>query len=84
VSANTTCTSWNGEVREDVHATVTFPDGQAGIQNFSPWVYLSNGYTATANISTANPDYVCGHSGTEGVGAQCIGDASFTATLTKS
>ncbi|WYZ35403.1 hypothetical protein EsH8_X_000050 [Colletotrichum jinshuiense] len=75
-AANTSCSG------TDVTATVGFPSGLTGIQNWSPFVYIPQiDTTYTANISTENPIYTCGHIGTPGIGAKCFDLAgTFTAT----
>ncbi|KAL0933743.1 uncharacterized protein CTRU02_210542 [Colletotrichum truncatum] len=77
VSANNTCT-YKGQP-SDVTATVAV---LGGIQNIAPSVYMpATETTYTANITTANPQYSCAHSGTPGSGVKCITTSgTFTAT----
>ncbi|GKT49601.1 uncharacterized protein ColSpa_09782 [Colletotrichum spaethianum] len=76
VSANTSCSG------TDVTATVGFPRGQASIQDWAPYVYVpGTDKTYTTNISTNNPIYTCGHTGTPGVAAKCFNEyGTFGAT----
>ncbi|KAF9870564.1 hypothetical protein CkaCkLH20_11870 [Colletotrichum karsti] len=77
VSANNTCTRYGQPT--DVTATVAVP---GGIQNIAPYVYIPGiDTTYTADITTADPQYTCAHSGTPGSGVKCIsGSGTFTAT----
>ncbi|GKT90144.1 hypothetical protein Ct61P_07994 [Colletotrichum tofieldiae] len=77
ISANTTCNGTFGQA-SDVTATVGFPSGEASIQDWAAYAY--NPYvnkTYTASISTENPIYTCGHSGTPGVPAKCFNEYGY-------
>ncbi|EQB51319.1 hypothetical protein CGLO_09149 [Colletotrichum gloeosporioides Cg-14] len=54
-------------------ASIYFPAGVSGIQDWVAFIGVEGRLTRyLAQIQTGTSDYVCGHSGTEGVLSQCF------------